>query len=61
MQILAGQSIARFIETLELKNSNSNVVNITRLAIIHDLSEYRHINDDTRNLFSSSCSTWRVI
>ena len=31
------------------------------LVVAHDLSEYRYMDDVTRNLFSLFCSTWRVV
>ena len=31
------------------------------LVLAHDLSEYRYMDDVTRNLFSLFCSTWRAV
>ena len=31
------------------------------LVLAHDLSEYRYMDDITRNLFSLFCSTWRAV
>ena len=31
------------------------------LVVAHDLSEYRYMDDVTRNLFSLFCSTWRAV
>ena len=31
------------------------------LVVAHDLSEYRYMDDVTRNLFSLFCSTWRTL
>ena len=30
-------------------------------VVAHDLSEYRYMDDVTRNLFSLFCSTWRAV
>ena len=31
------------------------------LVVAHDLSEYRYMDDVTRNMFSLFCSTWRAV
>ena len=31
------------------------------MVVAHDLSEYRYMDDVTRNLFSLFCSTWRAV
>ena len=31
------------------------------LVVVHDLSEYRHMDDVTGNLFSLFCSTWHAV
>jgi len=47
MQILAGQSVARFIETLELKNSNSMCF---KLQLFIQCGEYYAISHYPRSI-----------